>query len=209
MRAFEKKAVEKGFSIIAGVDEAGRGPLAGPVVSAAVILPDSFSDPDIDDSKKLSPKKRERLFDTIRAHALSVGVSIVGPDEIDRINIFQASLRTMLLAVRQLTPQPDYLLVDGKFPIPALGIPQEPIIKGDSLSLSIASASIIAKVTRDRLMADYDAAWPQYGFAQHKGYPTKAHREAIREFGPCPIHRRSFKGVREYADPLNFRWPQP
>lgn len=196
--AFEKKARKNGFSIIAGIDEAGRGPLAGPVVSSAVILPDSFTIPGITDSKKLSPKKREILFKEIYANAASIGVGIVEPGEIDRMNILQASLYSMSLAVKDLDIQPEYLLIDGKFTIPS-DIPQEPIIKGDSLSISIGAASIIAKVTRDRIMHEYHEKYPEYGFDRHKGYPTKAHKQAVAEFGPCPIHRRTFKGVKEYV----------
>jgi len=196
--AFEEKTGAKGFSIIAGIDEAGRGPLAGPVVSGAVILPVSFSVIGITDSKKLTRKKRELLYKEIYTNALSVGVGIVEPKEIDSINILQASLFSMSLAVKDLSIQPQYLLIDGKFPIPS-DIPQESIIKGDSLSISIGAASIIAKVTRDRLMHRYHEKYPQYGFDRHKGYPTLAHRQAVKEFGPCPIHRRTFKGVREYV----------
>jgi len=195
---FEKEATQKGCNDIAGIDEAGRGPLAGPVVSAAVILPATFQDPDITDSKKLSPKKRERLFDKIYDRAISVGIGIVDPVEIDRINILQASLLAMAMAVENLIPQPDHLLIDGNFPIPS-ELPQQSIIKGDALSISIAAASIVAKVSRDRLMQCYHEYYPQFDFPKHKGYPTKAHKEAIREFGFCPIHRRSFKGVKEYT----------
>jgi len=194
---FEKEATQKGCKAIAGIDEAGRGPLAGPVVSAAVILPTAFHDPDITDSKKLSPKKRERLFAKIYARAVSVGIGIVDPVVIDRINILQASLLAMAMAVKNLAPQPDHLLIDGTFPIPS-DLSQQPIPKGDALSISIAAASIIAKVSRDRLMQKYHHYYPQFDFPKHKGYPTRAHKEAIRKFGCCPIHRRSFKGVKEY-----------
>ncbi len=194
---YEKIAGEKGFSRIAGIDEAGRGPLAGPVVSAAVILPVSFSDSEINDSKKMGAKKRDILYEKIYEHALSVGIGIVDAVEIDRINILQASLVSMSIAVKNLWPQPDYLLIDGKFRILS-SIPHEPVIHGDSLSISVAAASIVAKVSRDRLMGRYDEEYPQFGFSAHKGYPTRAHREAIRKFGCCPIHRRSFRGVKEY-----------
>ncbi len=192
--SFEKKSIQKGFSRVAGIDEAGRGPLAGPVVSAAVILPSSFPVSDVKDSKKLTPKKRSYLYEKIYEHAVSIGIGIVDSTEIDRINILQASLLSMAISVENLKPQPDYLLIDGKFKIPSV-LPQEPIVMGDSLSISIAAASIVAKVTRDRLMEIYHIDYPEFGFARHKGYPTRAHKEAIREFGPCPIHRRSFKGV--------------
>jgi ribonuclease HII len=195
--SFEKKAVEKGFLNIAGVDEAGRGPLAGPVVSAAVILPVFSHLPDISDSKRLTPKKRIYLYHKIYEHAVSVGIGIIDPIEIDRINILQASLLSMAISVENLAPQPDCLLIDGTFPISS-NLPQQPITKGDALSISIGAASIIAKVTRDRLMERYHQDYPQFGFIKHKGYPTKAHKEAIRQFGCCPIHRRSFKGVKEY-----------
>ncbi|NQT69856.1 MAG: ribonuclease HII [Desulfobacteraceae bacterium] len=194
---FEKKASKKGFSQIAGIDEAGRGPLAGPVVSAAVILPDSLPPLGIADSKKLTPKKRDYLFDKIYDYAVAVGTGIVGPLEIDRINILEAARLSMIFAVKDLNAQPDYLLIDGPFRI-ASDLPQEPIRKGDSLSISIAAASIVAKVTRDRMMARYHQEYPLFGFSQHKGYPTKAHKAAIRAHGCCPIHRRSFKGVKEY-----------
>ena len=194
---FEKKASEKGFSRIAGIDEAGRGPLAGPVVSAAVILPASFQVADIYDSKKLTPKKRAYLYEKIYEHAVSIGIAIVDPIEIDRVNILNASLLAMAISADNLDPLPDCLLIDGTFLISS-NLPQQPIPKGDTLSISIAAASIVAKVTRDSLMERYHEYYPQFGFARHKGYPTKAHKEAIRKFGCCPIHRRSFKGVKEY-----------
>jgi len=194
---FEKKAFQKGFSRIAGIDEAGRGPLAGPVVSAAVIIPIYLQIPGVSDSKKLSPKQREYLYEKIYDLAVSVGIGIVDPFEIDRINILQAALLSMAMAVENLDPQPDCLLIDGTFSISS-ALPQETIPKGDALSVSIAAASIVAKVTRDRLMKRYHQDYPQFEFSKHKGYPTKAHKKAIREFGCCPIHRRSFKGVKEY-----------
>ena len=195
--AFEKKALDKGFFNIAGVDEAGRGPLAGPVVSAAVILPVFSHLPDISDSKRLTPKKRGYLYDKIYDHAVSIGIGIIDAVEIDRINILQASLLSMAIAVENLFPQPECLLIDGTFPVPS-HLPQKPIPKGDALSISIGAASIVAKVTRDRLMERYHQDYPQFGFFKHKGYPTKAHKAAIRRYGCCPIHRRSFKGVKEY-----------
>ena len=194
---FEKEAARNGSRDIAGIDEAGRGPLAGPVVSAAVILPLSFDDFGVNDSKKLSPKKRDRLYDKIYDQAIAVGIGIVDPVEIDRINILQASLLSMAMAVENLDPRPDFLLIDGIFGI-ASDLPQKPIPKGDSLSVSIAAASIVAKVSRDRLMQSYHHYYPQFDFPRHKGYPTKAHKEAIRKFGCSPIHRRSFKGVKEH-----------
>ncbi len=197
MRTHEKKAGKKGFSRIAGVDEAGRGPLAGPVVSAAVILPFRFPVSGVTDSKRLSRKKREDLYEAIYEHALTIGIGIVDPAEIDRINILRASLLSMSMSVDNLDPQPDYLLVDGPFRISS-ALTQEPVIHGDARSISIAAASIIAKVTRDRLMERYHQDYPEFGFAGHKGYPTRAHKEAIRKFGCCPIHRKSFRGVKEH-----------
>jgi ribonuclease HII len=194
---FEKKAFQKGFSRIAGIDEAGRGPLAGPVVSAAVIIPISLQIPGISDSKKLSPQKRDYLYEKIYDFSVSVGIGIVDPLEIDRINILQAALLSMAMAVENLAPQPDCLLIDGTFLISST-LPQEAIPKGDALSASIAAASIVAKVTRDRLMERYHQDYPQFEFSKHKGYPTKAHKQAIQKFGCCLIHRRTFKGVKEY-----------
>jgi ribonuclease HII len=195
---YEKKARRQGFGTIAGIDEAGRGPLAGPVVSAAVILPENFSVPGVTDSKKISPAKRSRLYESIYLHAVSIGVGIVDALEIDRVNILQAALLSMAMSAANLKPKPDCLLIDGSFRVPST-LPQEVIPKGDSLSISIAAASIVAKVTRDRLMKRYDLDYPQYGFSRHKGYPTKAHRQAIQIHGCTPIHRRSFKGVKEYV----------
>ena len=194
---FENQAAGEGCRNIAGIDEVGRGPLAGPVVSAAVILPSSFNEPGVTDSKKLSHSKREQLYDKIYDQAVAVGIGIVDAAEIDRINILQASLLSMVMAVENIAPRPDYLLIDGIFNI-SCDLPQIAIPKGDSLSISIAAASIVAKVTRDRLMQTYDHYFPQFEFPRHKGYPTKAHKEAIRKYGCCPIHRKSFKGVKEY-----------
>lgn len=194
---YEKRARSKGFSAIAGVDEVGRGPLAGPVVSASVILPESFPEFGITDSKKLSPQKRDLLFSHICDHALSIGVGIIDAAEIDRINILQASLLSMAVSVKNLGIPPDILLIDGIHRI-ASPLPQQTIVKGDSASISIAAASIIAKVIRDRLMEKYHQQYPVFAFDKHKGYPTKYHKEAIRTHGSCPIHRTTFRGVREY-----------
>lgn len=194
----EEKAWHLGYRLIAGIDEAGRGPLAGPVVASAIILPPDFNPAGIDDSKKLTPKKRAFLYDVISNGALAVGVGIVDEAKIDEINILQASLLAMDRAVARLHLRPDYLLIDGSFPIKT-DLPQELLPKGDARSVSIAAASIIAKVTRDRLMDTYHDAYPQYGFLRHKGYPTRDHREAIRVLGACPIHRRSFRGVKEHV----------
>ena len=194
MWSYENDTKRQGFVRVAGIDEAGRGPLAGPVVSAAVILPDTLPDLGISDSKKLTAKQRASVYPTIYQHALAIGIGIVDAAEIDRINILQASLRSMAIAALNLEPSPDCLLIDGTFPIP-LPTRQITIPKGDTLSISISAASIVAKVTRDRMMDCYDVYYPHYCFKSHKGYPTKAHREAIRKFGSSPIHRHSFKGV--------------
>lgn len=189
MREFEEKY--DSFSYICGIDEAGRGPLAGPVVAGAVVLPKGKRILYVNDSKKLSEKKREELFDVIKEEALSFGLGIVSPERIDEINILQATYEAMRDAVNKLSVSPDILLNDA-VTIPGIDIRQVPIIKGDARSLTIASASILAKVTRDRIMAEYDLQYPEYGFAKHKGYGTKAHIDAIRQFGPCPIHRKTF-----------------
>lgn len=193
-REFEREARSCGYCQIAGVDEVGRGPLAGPVLSAAVILPHDFSVTGVADSKRISPKVRLRLYDEIYHNALTVGIGIVDPVEIDRINILQASLAAMAMAVKNLAPAPDCLLVDGRHRI-GLDMPEKTIVQGDSRSVSIAAASIVAKVTRDRIMEEYGTEYPEYGFSSHKGYPTKAHVSAIMKHGWCPIHRLSFKGV--------------
>jgi ribonuclease HII len=189
----ERQQWQNGRQIVAGVDEAGRGPLAGPVVAAAVVFPPSLSDTfGINDSKKLSPKNRERLKPLIEDIALAIGVGIVDHIDIDRINILQATYKAMQIAVQQLSFMPDFVLIDGRG-IPDLEMPCESIIKGDSKSVSIAAASIIAKVTRDHIMIDMHEKYPHYGFTQHKGYGTKKHIQAIREHGLSPIHRRSFR----------------
>ena len=184
------------FSYICGIDEAGRGPLAGPVVAGAVILPKGKRILYVNDSKKLSEKKREMLYDVILNEAVSVGVGIVSPERIDEINILNATYEAMHQAINNLGVTPDILLNDA-VDIPGIDIKQVPIIKGDAKSLSIASASIIAKVTRDRLMYSYDELYPEYGFAKHKGYGTKQHRDALAEYGPCPIHRKTF--IKKYV----------
>jgi ribonuclease HII len=191
---YESRAREKGFVLIAGVDEAGRGPLAGPVVAAAVIIPEDITLPGVKDSKKMTETARERAFSLINEKALSVSIGVVSPALIDEQNILNASLEAMKLAVLSLEPCPDYVLVDGISKIPLL-IPQECIVKGDQKSHSISAASIIAKVYRDRIMYSFNGLYPQYGFCQNKGYGTKHHMEAIRRFGPSPIHRLTFRGV--------------
>ena len=194
---FERQTRSNGYQLVAGIDEAGRGPLAGPVVAAAVILPAGLLIKGVNDSKKLSPDTRERLFDIIMSQAVSVGIGMGSAELIDRINILQATRHAMLTAVSQLAPQPDYILIDGISTINT-SIPQKTIKKGDSLSLSIAAASIIAKVTRDRLMRGLDVIHPGYGFSGHKGYGSALHMEAIRRLGPSPVHRLTFGGVKEH-----------
>lgn len=192
MLEIESRIRESGVEWIAGVDEAGRGPLAGPVVAAAVMFrPGVFNDR-VRDSKKIRPDERDRLCDWIRENAASVGIGIVGPERIDAINILQATYAAMLDAVRSLSPQPGHIVVDGR-PIPGHSFSQTAVIRGDGRCFSVAAASIVAKVTRDRLMAEYDRAYPQYGFVRHKGYGTRLHVAAIRANGLCPIHRRSFR----------------
>ena len=180
-----------GWGAVCGIDEAGRGPLAGPVVAGAVILPKDEKILYVNDSKKLSEKKREMLYDEIMSRALAVGVGVVGPERIDEINILQATYEAMRMAVAQLKVQPDILLNDA-VTIPDLKVHQVPIVKGDAKSVSIAAASIIAKVTRDRLMREYGQVFPEYEFASNKGYGTKSHNEALKAYGPTPIHRSTF-----------------
>ena len=184
----------RGYQRVAGIDEAGRGPLAGPVISAAVVLPVDFKAPGLTDSKKTSPMKRDHFFDLIYHRAVAVGIGIIDPIFIDRHNILKAALLSMAFAVANLKPSPDYLLIDGPYGIPS-DLPQNAVVGGDSKSFSIAAASIVAKVTRDRLMTAYHQEYPRYNFAQHKGYPTRFHKEALRIHGCCPIHRKTFKGV--------------
>jgi ribonuclease HII len=191
MNTFEKIAYQEGYQLVAGVDEAGRGPLAGPVVAAAVILPPDYLNAEINDSKQLSAGKREKLYETIHQDAVAIGMGIVDTEVIDHLNILQASLQAMREAVLELSTSPDFLLIDGLHKI-SLITPQKPLVKGDSLSISIAAASIIAKVSRDRIMEMYHRQYPQYNFRQNKGYGTKEHCDAIKQFGTCKIHRKSF-----------------
>jgi ribonuclease HII len=195
---FERQAQAHGYRAVAGIDEAGRGPLAGPVVAAAVILPERFELPGLTDSKQLSVKSRERLYPLIRAQALAVGIGVASAGEIDRVNILQATLHSMQRAVGRLQVPADFLLIDGNVPVP-LALPQQTLVKGDSRSLSIAAASVVAKVVRDRIMASYDRIFPGYGFAGHKGYGSAAHRQALARLGPSPCHRHTFGGVREHC----------
>lgn len=186
----ERVLYHQGYSLVAGIDEVGRGPLAGPVVAACVILPPECKLPGLNDSKKLSPEERTRLDKLIRQHALGWAIGLIDHEEIDRINILQATKQAMLSAIKQMTRQPEYLLIDAlKLDI---SIPQEGIIHGDCLSASIAAASILAKTYRDSLMEMLDVLYPEYGFSEHKGYGTPRHLEALNRCGPCPIHRRSF-----------------
>lgn len=191
MSVYEKDARSKGYKMIAGMDEAGRGPLAGPVAAACVILPEDCNIEGVNDSKKLSASQREKLYDVIYDKAISVGVGIVDQDVIDSINILNATKLAMKQAVSKLSIKPDLILIDA-VSLDDLDIEQRSIIKGDALSISIAAASIIAKVTRDRIMNDYDTVYPEYGFAKHKGYGTEEHINAIKKYGICPIHRLSF-----------------
>lgn len=189
---FEHEAMEKGYSLICGVDEAGRGPLAGPVCAAAVILPTDLDIPGLNDSKKLTEKKRDELYDIITAQAVAYGIAMVSEEEIDEINILQATFLAMKRAVESLAVKPDFVLIDGNRE-PDLGdLPIKTIVKGDSRSANIAAASILAKVTRDRYMTELDAVYPQYGFAVHKGYGTKKHYAALEAFDACPAHRKTF-----------------
>ncbi|HPC74420.1 MAG TPA: ribonuclease HII [Syntrophales bacterium] len=199
MDSFESRAYRRGFTVIAGIDEAGRGPLAGPVVAAAVVLPRGYRNGDVRDSKQITPRSRARLYDTIARDALSVGLGVVEPSVIDRVNILQATLLAMKEAVAALALPPDHLLIDGIHRID-ISISQETIIRGDSRSLSVAAASIIAKVSRDRIMEIYHHQFPQYNFIRNRGYGTREHLEAVRRHGLCKIHRRSFKISKESLD---------
>ena len=192
---YERKAYAMGKNYVVGLDEAGRGPMAGPVVVGAVIFPKGYENDLINDSKQLTEKKREALYDLIIKDALAYQIEVINEEDVDRLNVYQASKKGMLDAIEHLSIHPDYALTDAM----PLGdaIEHEAIIKGDSLSLSIGAASILAKVTRDRMMVEYDRQYPEYGFAKHKGYPTKAHKEALLRYGACPIHRRSFKPVQD------------
>lgn len=199
MRYYEHQMLACGYRIIAGVDEAGRGPIAGPVVAAAVVLPPDCCIDDIDDSKKLTPKQRDQMFDYIHSVALHIGIGVVSSREIDEINILQATCRAMKIAIRQIEDHIDICLVDG-LPMKNLGYPHKAIVGGDGKSASIAAASIIAKVTRDRIMCEYDAMYPVYGFASHKGYASPHHLKMIEENGICDIHRVSFAPIKDYIE---------
>ncbi len=195
LKKYEYMAYEQGYQYIAGVDEVGRGPLAGPVAAAAVILPRQFCLAGVNDSKALSEKKRQSLVGKIKQEALAWSVAVLSPGYIDRENILNATREAMRMAINALRPAPDYLLIDA-VKIADIKINQLPIIKGDALSISIACASIIAKVERDEMMKVYDSLYPNYGFARHKGYATREHMLALQQYGPCPIHRRSFEPIK-------------
>jgi len=193
---FETEARRCGYRLVAGLDEAGRGPLAGPVVAAAVILSRRCLLPGLNDSKQVAEPDRERLYEAIAERALGVGIGLASEREIDALNILEATRLAMSRAIQALAPLPDFLLIDA-VSLPSVSLPQRAIIKGDGLSVSIAAASIMAKVTRDRLMLDYHRRYPQYNFLAHKGYPTAEHLRRLAEHGPCDIHRRSFRPVLE------------
>lgn len=201
---FERRLYELGYNCVAGVDEAGRGPLAGPVIAACVVLPRDCDYQLFKDSKKLPSRRREYLFDVLQENGSVIGVGATDPREIEQINILQASLLAMKRAMAACTAGPttggpDFLLVDGKFKVPET-VNQATLVRGESKSASIAAASIIAKVTRDRIMAEAHVRYPHYGFLQHQGYPTSGHRLAISRYGPCPLHRRTFRGVVEFIE---------
>ena len=192
----ENRLRKEGFLLVAGVDEAGRGPLAGPVVAAACILPQNALIPKLNDSKQLSAAERDALFDQIvQLPQILFGIGIADAETIDRINILQATFLAMQRAVAALQKKPDYLLIDGN-QLPSFEIPREALVEGDAKSVSIAAASILAKVTRDRMLEEFDAKYPAYGFRQHKGYATEQHLNALRDHGPCPIHRKSFEPIK-------------
>jgi ribonuclease HII len=191
---YEFQARLAGYSFVAGIDEAGRGPLAGPVVASAVILPEDIVLLGVRDSKKMSERAREEAFSLIESKAIGISLAVVSPQEIDKINILQATRKAMKEVALTLDPQPDYLLIDGIYPVD-LSIHQRCIIKGDDLSLSISAASVLAKVYRDRIMCSYHSLYPHYGFSSNKGYGTPGHIKAITRYGPCHIHRLTFRGV--------------
>lgn len=199
--AFERLLSQRGFTRIAGTDEAGRGPLAGPVVAASVILPPNCNPALFCDSKQTTPQQRGELRDLLKQIGADIGVGIVSPRTIDKINILQASLMAMKESLADLgksSAEPDFVLVDGNQKL-LITTPQETLVKGDARSASIGAASIVAKITRDEIMVEYDKRYPGYNFAANKGYPTKEHRQAIRAHGPCPVHRYSFRGVKEFV----------
>ena len=199
----DREALREGYRLVCGVDEVGRGPLAGPVVAAAVVLPPGTSIAGLNDSKRINPSARASLLPKIREAALAIGIGTASAEEIDRLNILRASLLAMARAIQGLCLRPDFLLVDGLHPVP-LPFPQKPIVRGDARSICIAAASNVAKEHRDALMRDYGRAFPGYGFEDHMGYPTQAHRSALARLGPTPLHRKTFRGVRETLNPGLF-----
>ncbi|MFC1501058.1 ribonuclease HII [Elusimicrobiota bacterium] len=203
---FDNGYRNKGYGVIAGVDEAGRGPWAGPVVAAAVVLPKDLAIEGLNDSKKLSPKKREIIYNQICVGAACAGIGIIECSVIDNVNILQATYLAMKKAVSKLSKTPQIVLVDGSNKIPDLNIKQERVIEGDSKSASIAAASIIAKVTRDKIMQKMSEKYPQYGFEKHKGYGTRQHHDALLKFGPCEIHRKSFAPVRKFIEAIDDKF---
>ena len=192
---YEKNLYKQGISLIAGVDEVGRGPLVGPVVAAAVILPKNYRLKGLNDSKKLSEKKREELYPIIMKDAIAIGIGEVSANEIDKINIYEASRKAMMIAIDNLSVKPEYIIVDA-MPL-FIDTPHDAMVHGDALSLSIAAASVIAKVTRDKMMVELDKKYPEYGFKKHKGYPTKAHLEALKKYGPLENYRFTYGPVRD------------
>lgn len=199
MLDYEKPLYQKGYKLIVGCDEAGRGPLCGPVVCAACIMEENYINDEINDSKKLTDKKRRQLFDVIISHAISYAIVAISPQEIDKINIYEASRKGMQDAIDLLKVKPDYILTDAMPLLKFKDIPQEAIIKGDAKSINIAAASILAKVTRDNILLEYDKKYPQYQFAKHKGYPTKLHLELLEKYGPIKeIYRFSYKPVQKF-----------
>ncbi len=199
---YEKELYKNNISLIAGVDEAGRGPLAGPVVAAAVILPKNYKLDGLNDSKQLTEEKREEYFKVLEKEALSIGVGIISPQEIDDINILEASRKAMYVALNNLDLTPEYILSDA-MSLNDIDIPSRPIIHGDALSLSIAAASVIAKVTRDHIMYEMDLKYPEYNFKKHKGYPTKEHLELLKKYGVMEEYRKSYKPVKQIMEELN------
>ncbi len=199
---YEKELYKNNISLIAGVDEAGRGPLAGPVVAAAVILPKNYKLDGLNDSKQLTEKKREEYFKVLEKEALSIGVGIISPQDIDEINILEASRKAMYVALNNLDLTPEYILSDA-MSLNDIDIPSRPIIHGDALSLSIAAASVIAKVTRDHIMYEIDLKYPEYNFKKHKGYPTKEHLELLKKYGVMEEYRKSYKPVKQIMEELN------
>ena len=196
MLSYERRFFQEGYRVIAGVDEAGRGPLAGPVVVAAVVFPEDYRNEDIDDSKKLTEKNRESLFELIKENAVSYGISFLSAEDIDRLNIYEAAKEGMRRAIRALSPAPDLVITDA-MPIKDLPVPVLPLVKADAQCLNVAAASILAKVTRDRFMKELDERYPEYGFCRNKGYGTREHLDALSRLGPIPgVHRRSFGPVK-------------